>query len=158
PPEAAAERAGRKGHPKRTRQRLHAVTAEAAAVTAEASRAQAGCSPSHQLRIKAATAVCRWHTVSSGFFPPLLANACQEQITQRRQYYRYLLAVVRDYGTAEELRQKFVEHFLRGDFKQFATDPAALEPELIELHLLKYCGAALDRQLRAQPKTQNNTA
>src|ERR1700682_4179430 len=41
---------------------------------------------SHQLGINAAIAVCTWHSVSSGFFPPaFLTDARQEQIADRAQ-------------------------------------------------------------------------
>src|SRR5512142_970729 len=39
-----------------------------------------------QQRTSAATAVCSWQTVSSGFFPPeFLAHPRQEQVTHRRE-------------------------------------------------------------------------
>src|ERR1700677_2843628 len=45
-----------------------------------------GRSLSHQLGINAAIAVCTWHSVSSGFFPPeLLSHPRQEQVTHATQ-------------------------------------------------------------------------
>src|SRR5205823_5937603 len=45
-----------------------------------------GSSSSHQLGINAAMAVCTWHSVNSGFFPPeLLPHPRQEQVTHRTQ-------------------------------------------------------------------------
>src|SRR6516225_376781 len=41
---------------------------------------------SHQNGIDAATAVCTWHSVRSGFFPPeLLSHPRQEQVTDTAQ-------------------------------------------------------------------------
>src|ERR1700733_11208809 len=41
---------------------------------------------SHQLGINAAIAVCTWHSVSSGFFPPeFLSHPRQEQVTYATQ-------------------------------------------------------------------------
>src|SRR4030067_822428 len=41
---------------------------------------------SHQLRTSDPTAVCTWHTVTSGFFPPqFLADPRQEQVAHRCQ-------------------------------------------------------------------------
>src|SRR6476620_10344163 len=40
----------------------------------------------HQLQTTAAIAVCTWHTVSSGFFPPkALMDPRQEQVTHHRK-------------------------------------------------------------------------
>ena len=47
-------------------------------------RAEAGWSVSHHDRTSAAIAVCSWHTVHSGFFPPVLPHLSQEQVTDRR--------------------------------------------------------------------------
>src|SRR5260221_14511928 len=46
----------------------------------------AGSSVIHQERIRAINAVCNWHTVRSGFFPPFLSHLGQEQIAHHRQY------------------------------------------------------------------------
>src|ERR1043165_2920598 len=41
---------------------------------------------SHQYGINAAIAVCTWHSVNSGFFPPeLLTRPCQEQVADGTQ-------------------------------------------------------------------------
>jgi hypothetical protein len=41
---------------------------------------------SHQLRTSAFTAICTWHTVRSGFFPPqLLADPREEQVADRTE-------------------------------------------------------------------------
>src|SRR5881275_2141617 len=45
-----------------------------------------GLRSSHQNGISAATAVCTWHSVSPGFFPPeLLPHPRQEQVTHTAQ-------------------------------------------------------------------------
>src|SRR5512142_2153958 len=56
------------------------------AAACASSLSTAWASDSHQERTKAATAVCSWQTVRSGFFPPpLLPHPRQEQQAHRRE-------------------------------------------------------------------------
>jgi hypothetical protein len=67
---------------RRARAFLRCVRASFAA--AFSSRAFDGRWPGHQHGIKAASAVCTWHSVSSGFFPPeSLPHPRQEQVADR---------------------------------------------------------------------------